>query len=185
MFGCPGTEQSLSTLTARSSPHRPEAIRRPDARQCRHTRGYCSNSIRSVPAVSPRPSISLTGAPVRTSTPSFSNVVCAYFDRLSGKAESRRGPASKRIMRADVGSIWRKSRASVERESSAMVPANSTPVGPPPTTMKVSARPVFFELGVALRPFKCAEQALPDRQRVGERFQDGGIPPPRSLPKKL
>ena len=41
----------------------------------------------------------------------------------------------------------RNSRASVERASSAMAPASSTPVGPPPTTTKVSSRAISAESG--------------------------------------
>ena len=46
--------------------------------------------------------------------------------------------ASKRSTAALVGSIARKSCSSVRRASSAICPATSQPVGPPPTTAKVS-----------------------------------------------
>jgi len=42
-------------------------------------------------------------------------------------------------MRADCGTIARKSRVMELRASSAMAPAISTPVGPPPTTTNVSS----------------------------------------------
>ena len=48
--------------------------------------------------------------------------------------------ASTRMIRAWVGSIRRKSFFSVRLASSAICPAISTPVGPAPTTTKVSAR---------------------------------------------
>ena len=46
-------------------------------------------------------------------------------------------PASIRITLASRVSMWRKSRASEKRAISAIAPAISTPVGPPPTTTKV------------------------------------------------
>jgi hypothetical protein len=45
-----------------------------------------------------------------------------------------------RPMRAFVGSIFLKSRFSAKRASSAIDPAGSTPVGPPPTSTMVSKR---------------------------------------------
>ncbi len=87
----------------------------------------------------PSLSISFTNRPVRTCTPSFSRERCAFADKSGGKAESRRGPPSIRmIFRASLGLIERKSFLSVCRAISAMAPANSTPVAPPPTITKVS-----------------------------------------------
>ena len=57
-----------------------------------------------------------------------------------GKAGSTRGPASTSTMRASRGSMLRKSWRSATRASSAMAPAISTPVGPPPITTKVRRR---------------------------------------------
>ena len=51
-----------------------------------------------------------------------------------------RGADCNKTMRAVRGSILRKSRAMTRFASSAMAPASSTPVGPPPTTTKVSKR---------------------------------------------
>src|SRR3954462_4385147 len=51
------------------------------------------------------------------------------------------------MMRAFVGSMFRKSRFSAKRASSAIDPASSTPVGPPPTSTKVSKRRRRPDLG--------------------------------------
>ncbi len=55
------------------------------------------------------------------------------------KAGNMRGPASTSTTRESRVSIWRKSPRRFSCASSAMVPASSTPVGPPPMMTKVSS----------------------------------------------
>ncbi len=50
-----------------------------------------------------------------------------------------RGPASRRMTRASLASMRRKSGCNETRAISAIAPAISTPVGPPPTMTKVSS----------------------------------------------
>jgi hypothetical protein len=60
----------------------------------------------------------------------------------AGRFEERgrtRSSASTRMIRAEVGSIRSNSRPIAWWAISAIEPASSTPVGPPPTTMKVSS----------------------------------------------
>ena len=94
------------------------------------------------PAITtPFSSIASTGACVRTSTPRRLRAFCAFFANASGKAVSILGAASTRIIRAEVGSILRKSDARALWASSAIAPDISTPVGPAPTkTNVISAR---------------------------------------------
>ena len=77
--------------------------------------------------------------------------------RSSGKGGSTRGPPSSRRMRAlarvDVAEVPR----SAWRAISASAPASSTPVGPPPTTTKVSQR----------SPRGDPARARPPRRRAG------------------
>ena len=94
----------------------------------------------SSPMVTPSASHCVTGVPSRTSTPSRSSDASAAALSFAGKRGSTRGPASTSTMRASRGSMLRKSWRSATRASSAMAPAISTPVGPPPITTKVSKR---------------------------------------------
>jgi hypothetical protein len=85
-------------------------------------------------------SSAVTAAPSRTSTPSCSSDFLAASDSDGSNGVSKRGAASTRMMRAERGSIERKSAASARLASSAIAPAISTPVGPPPTMTKLSSR---------------------------------------------
>ena len=76
--------------------------------------------------------LSIGVAPMRSSERA------AFADSDSGNVVSRRSAVSTSSTRAPVGSIRRKSPRSVSRASSPIWPAISTPVGPPPTTTKVS-----------------------------------------------
>ena len=80
--------------------------------------------------VSPSRSTSTTLAPSCISTPSFCSRACAFVPSLAPIGASTADPASSRITRACVESIWRKAPFSVWAASSAIWPANSTPVGP-------------------------------------------------------
>ena len=85
----------------------------------------------------PRSSTSVTIAPSTTSTPSFSSSRLVAAPSLAPNGGSTCGAASIRITRAVWVWIARKSLRSVRRESSAIWPAISTPVGPAPTTTNV------------------------------------------------
>ena len=80
----------------------------------------------------------LTTTLVRTSTPRPASVRAAFLERSSGNGGSTRGPPSIKMIRACAGSIERKSWRSVRCAISAIAPATSTPVGPPPTITNVS-----------------------------------------------
>ena len=71
---------------------------------------------------------------------------------LRDTSASTRGPASIRITRDARGSMWRKSRSSVWRAISAIAPASSTPVGPPPTITNVSHARALGRVVARARP---------------------------------
>ena len=75
-----------------------------------------------------------------TSTPRVRNERLAAAERASGRAGRMRGPDWTRIIRAVRGSAVRNSSRKVCFASSAIAPASSTPVAPPPTRTKVSRR---------------------------------------------
>ena len=62
--------------------------------------------------------------------------------------------------------MWRKSRASVLRATSASVPASSTPVGPAPTTTKVIQADRAAGSGFALGDLEGEEHPAADLQGV-------------------
>ena len=133
IFGFPGTVRSDSTMTLPDSSvseptHCPAGDATTPAAQI-----TVAAKILSPPIVTPSLSHPVTGEPRRTVTPSFSSDWRAYSDSDASKAGRTRGPASTRITWALRGSMRRKSAARVKWASSAMVPASSTPVGPPPT----------------------------------------------------
>jgi hypothetical protein len=65
----------------------------------------------------------------------------AASDSEGSNAGSNRGPASTKKMRVDSGSIDRKSLASARFARSAIAPAISTPVAPPPDDHEVEEVP--------------------------------------------
>ena len=91
--------------------------------------------------------------------------------RLRERRRAPPGPPSSSRMRAELGSKWRKSRASDCRAISASAPASSTPVGPPPTTTNVSSACASRGSGLALGPLERQQHAAPDLQRILERLQ--------------
>ena len=97
-------------------------------------RSVPSGSITSTPVLSTPTTLTLSW----TSTPILASCSRAAVDSFSPNAPSTAGAASSRITRALLVSIRRKSRRSVRCASSAIWPAISTPVGPAPTTTKVS-----------------------------------------------
>ena len=161
--GKPGMERSrsISTLPARSSLTVP---------RCEVSRSACTPaaqktlraSMRSAPTSTPASSTPVTMAPVRTSTPSSERSDCARRERSSAKAGRRRGPASRRMTRALAGSMRRKSRTRTVRLMSAMAPASSTPVGPPPTTTKLSSGTRF----AGSSSFSADSKAVRMRRRI-------------------
>ena len=92
--------------------------------------------------------------------------VCAFSDREPSKAGSSRGPASTRMTRAERGSMVRKSAASALRASSAIAPAISTPVGPPPTTTKVSRRRALGGVALGLGALERQQDLAAQERRV-------------------
>ena len=127
-----------------------------------------------------RASTCVTGAPAGPRTPSASSWQRSpsRTARL-GKGREHARPASTRTTRASVGSMWRKSRASVWRAISASAPASSTPVGPPPMTTKVSQRPLASApSSLALRGLEGEQHAPADLERVLERLEAGRAAPP-------
>ena len=69
--------------------------------------------------------------------------------------------------------MWRKSCARVCRETSASVPASSTPVGPPPDDHEGHPRPAPRVVRLALGDLECHQHPLPDLQRVPQALQPG------------
>ena len=127
----------------------------------------------------------VTRAPVRTSTPSASSWRCARSRELLrvGRQDPRARPRRGRRARSR-GSMRRKSRASVCRAISASAPASSTPVGPPPTTTKVSQRPRALGVLLALgRPRRRAGRAGGSRARPRASSGRARAPAHSSWPK--
>ena len=71
--------------------------------------------------------------------------------------------------------MWRKSFASVWRDTSASVPASSTPVGPPPTITNVIHARRTRLVRLALGHLERHQHPLPDLQRVLQALQAGGM----------
>ena len=69
--------------------------------------------------------------------------------------------------------MLRKSRGSVSCASSAIVPASSTPVGPPPMMTKVSSAARRCRIGLALGALEGEQDAPANRGGVLERLQAG------------
>ena len=113
-------------------------------------------------------------APSRTSTPQPLELRAAPWPTgRAGTGPAPAAPPSTRITRASMGSMARKSAASAWLASSATAPAISTPVGPPPTTTKVSSR--WRSIGIVgdLGALEGQQHALADMRRVGDLLQAG------------
>ena len=103
---------------------------------------------------------------------------CAASDSDGSNGVSRRGAASTRMMRAQRGSIERKSAASARLASSAMAPAISTPVGPPPITTKVSSRAPLVGVVLVLGALEGEQDAAAQIGRVVDGLQARARTPP-------
>ena len=144
--GCPGSVRS--GRRSRALPGRvPRRSARPACREARGgdagrpddgAAGIVSDAPPASSIVTFSPSMPTTVRPVRTVTPSRSSDRSAFADSEGGKVVRTRSAASTSRMRAVRGSIARKSCRRVSRASSPIWPAISTPVGPAPTTTKVS-----------------------------------------------
>ena len=93
------------------------------------------------------------------------------------------GPPSIRMMRADSGSIARKSCASACREISASAPASSTPVGPPPMTTNVSSRRWRAAIRLALGLLEREQHPPPHIERVLQRLEARRVRAPLVVPE--
>ena len=99
-----------------------------------------SQSIQSSPTFTRPGSMSVTKLFNFTSTPICSSCFFALSERSFANVPNTRSEPSKSITFAFVVSITLKSLARAIRAMSAIAPASSTPVGPPPTTTKFSER---------------------------------------------
>ena len=94
-----------------------------------------------------------------------------------------RGPASTSTMRASRGSMVRKSWRSATWASSAMAPAISTPVGPPPITTKVRKRRRSSGVVGRFGVLEGGQDAAADAGGVVDLLQAGRHALPSSWPK--
>ncbi len=145
MSGCPGSDKSGLTITR---PARSSSTPVRCAKTCPIAEAFTPAAQRIVRAamcsiVSPcfnvtsESAMSVTIAWVRTITPSLPSAAAAFADSSGGYGGNTRSmPSSSRIVLLVV-SIARKSSFSTFPASSAIAPANSTPVGPPPTITNV------------------------------------------------
>ena len=126
--------------------------------------------------VMPVASTSVTLVPRRTSTPMAGEPPRGRrrpaAHRTTGSTVST---ASTRMIRARVGSIRRKSFFRVRLASSAICPAISTPVGPAPTTTKVSARSASAGVLRQLGELEGAEDAAAQLEGVVDRLHAGRV----------
>ena len=101
----------------------------------------------------------------------------------SENAGSKRGAACTRITRASAGSNVRNSLSIPKRANSAMAPASSTPVGPPPTIRKV--RRDVRSAGSATRfcPLEGGQDSAPYLQGIFDAFEPRGMRCPSVLSK--
>ena len=127
----------------------------------------------SPPTRTPDASIDSTLTPVRTSTPRSSSCARARSDSGGSNGVRIRSAISTSTTRTALRSSRLKSTARMSRDRSAIAPASSTPVGPPPTTTNVSRRCRSRGIGRALRAFQRRQHALADLQRVVEILEPG------------
>ena len=107
------------------------------------------------------------------STPRCSRPWAPFDERWSPNPASTSFPPSKSRIRADLESISRKSSLSTRLESSAICPAISTPVGPPPTTTKVSQPFRLSGSRLELGHLEGPEDPSPQLERVVDRLHPG------------
>ena len=121
-----------------------------------------------------RSSTSTTDSSSRPVTPRFSRERSALAERLLGKVVRTRSSASTSRMRALAGSMVRKSPR-MSRAISAIWPAISTPVGPAPTTTKVSSSAWSARVGLELGGLEGLEDLPADGERALQRLELGGV----------
>ena len=137
--GCPGAVRSDSTFTRPAlSAGAPSHAAAGDARTPAAHRITSAATV-SPPILTPLELHSVTAEPSRTSTPRRAAPDAHRRKDLGAKAGSSRGPASINSTRACRVSKRRNSPTRFWYTNSTMAPANSTPVGPPPTMAKVSS----------------------------------------------
>ena len=139
--------------------------------------------IRSSPKSTPWASTFVTTEDVQICTPSFSKSRAAWLASFSENIGKIRGPASTRITRVSRGLIRRKSLAKVNRLISPMAPANSTPVGPPPTITNVRQLFCSSMLSTRSAQFKRQEHPPADFRGLGHRLQTRRVLFPFLMPK--
>ena len=95
--------------------------------------------------------------------------------RLAQRLRKRRQHRRARLRSAGCAPTRDRSAGSSLRQRlraiSARAPAISTPVGPPPTTTKVSSARRLRRIGLALRALERQQDAAPDVERVFERLE--------------
>ena len=180
--GCPGSCRCPSTVTrpARST-SAPAARASSDASGEALTPAAqitvrAPTSLRSPPAAAIATvsgPTSTTVWPVSGVTPSRSSACAALRESEAGKAGSMWSVDSTSRTRDARVSIERKSRRSVSCASSAIWPAISTPVGPPPTTTNVSHACRRSSSGSTSAASNARQDPSPDVERAFERFQLG------------
>ena len=117
--------------------------------------------------------MSVTMLDMCSSIPRRSRSLAALPDSRSPKVASTSLPPSKRRILALRGSIFRKSSLSTRLDSSAIWPAISTPVGPPPTTTKVSHSCRFAGSSSSSAISKAPEDAAAKLEGVVDRLHPG------------
>ena len=124
-----------------------------------------STPVRSMP---------VTRAPIRSSTPSCSELRAPRDLRDRDRTTPAGSlPASSRITRTDVGSNERKSSRRLRSASSRTCPAISTPVGPAPTTDDREPLPALLGIGRRLGHLERAEDPPPELEGVVDRLHPG------------
>ena len=174
--GWPGTAQSGPTTTrpARSSgtpqrapPAGSGARRRPTAR-CRRAPSRRRRARRRV--VDPFDARRRC-APRRPARASCSRA--RWRERRLERRQDPIGHLDQHHARIASRSMRRKSRARMSRDRSAIAPASSTPVGPPPTTTNVSRRAARRDRRLALGRLEREQHAAADLERVVEILEPG------------
>jgi len=140
-------------------------------------------SMRSPSSTAPQSSQRLTAMPSRNSTPSRVSARAATPERRGGKLGKSRGPASISTMRAVVGSMWRKSRASAAFANSARAPASSTPVGPAAHDDEGQQAAAFLRVVAVLGALEGEQDAAAHRRCILDRLQPRGDRGPFVVPE--
>ena len=119
-------------------------------------------TIRSSPMHTACGSTDVTIVLDRTSTPSSRRSRSACAARSSANVGRMRGPPSSRMTRAVAVSMRRKSPRKLWRAIVGNIPANSTPVGPPPTITNVR----YAARSASSVAFSASSNAVRKRRRI-------------------